>query len=128
MGTQYRIWAFTKIFVFKVCIPRRTRGLSPLLHALLIFRFVHSKQEAMMPYPYNFPLLSLPLMAPVQAMNHIVHNDSLLTLEALCQISVINRTADQPLVPVEGSCFMVPEQPVNWYGTDGTIALFQNGV
>ncbi len=73
--------------------------------------------------------LGLPLMASAQAQKHVTHNEALLRLDALVQLSVIARdVASPPASPAEGDRYLVAAGATGvWLGHSGEIAGFQNG-
>ena len=73
--------------------------------------------------------LGLPLMASAQAQKHVTHNEALLRLDALVQLSVIARdVAAPPASPAEGNRYLVAAGAAGaWAGHSGDIACFQNG-
>lgn len=76
------------------------------------------------------PLLALPMIAASQAQKHVTHNEALLRLDALVQISVVTRQlSSPPLVTHEGVRYLLPASPSGaWAGQGGKLALFQGGV
>lgn len=77
----------------------------------------------------NTAHLSLPLLAASQAQKHVTHNEALVLLDALVQLSVLdnNRTA-APTAPASSDRFLVADQPTGvWAGRSGQIALWDNG-
>ena len=57
--------------------------------------------------------LNLPFIAPAQAQKHITHNEALRMLDALVQMSVINKTEPTPPNnPGEGARYIIAENPV----------------
>lgn len=73
------------------------------------------------------PRLDLPYIMPAQAQKHVTVNEAIRRLDALVQISVRSRTAeDPPGSPGEGEAWIVPGDP--WDGfAPGEIAAFQDG-
>lgn len=74
--------------------------------------------------------LKLPFIAAAQAQKHVTHNEALLALDALVQISVIDRDlAAAPPAPAEGDRYVVAAGGLgSWVGWDGSIAAFQDGI
>lgn len=75
------------------------------------------------------PLLGLPLLAAAQAQKHVTHNEALLELDALIQLSVASRTlASPPPQAADGDRYLVagPASGV-WAGQQGRLALAQAG-
>ena len=75
------------------------------------------------------PNLSLPLLMPSQAQKHLTHNDALLRLDALAQISVLDRRrATPPPSPADGARYIVPPDAAGaWAGKTGHLAIGWNG-
>lgn len=73
--------------------------------------------------------LGLPLIASAQAQKHVTHNEALLRLDALVQLSIIARdVASPPVSPTEGDRYLVAAGAAGaWAGHSGDIACFQNG-
>ena len=73
--------------------------------------------------------LALPLMAEAQAQKHVTHNEALLKLDAIVQLSVRSRgLADPPDAPADGDAWIVAAGGTGqWNGHDGEIALRQSG-
>lgn len=73
--------------------------------------------------------LSLPLLAPSQAQKHVTHNEALQALDALVQLTVLDRTLTAPPAdPAEGDRYLVPAGGGSgWAGAAGTVAAYQNG-
>lgn len=74
------------------------------------------------------PLLGLPLIAAAQAQKHVTHNEALLALDAMINLSVISRSLGSPPVAADGDRYFVaaPAQGP-WAGQQGRIALAQGG-
>lgn len=74
------------------------------------------------------PLLGLPLIAAAQAQKHVTHNEALLALDALIQLSVVSRSLASPPAAADGERYLVaaPGQGA-WAGQQGRIALAQGG-
>ena len=75
------------------------------------------------------PKLSLPFISPSQAMKHVTHNEALLRLDAITQLSVEALGATTPpAAPQDGVCYGLGVAAQDaWLGHDGEIALFSNG-
>jgi hypothetical protein len=73
--------------------------------------------------------LSLPYIMPAQAQKHITHNEALLRLDALVQLSVIDRNEETPPgAPAEGDRYLVASGATGaWSGWDESIAVFASG-
>ena len=75
------------------------------------------------------PSLGLPFISAAQAQKHVTHNDALLGLDALVQLSVLSRAvADPPASPQEGDRYLVAASATgDWTGMEDTFAAFQDG-
>lgn len=73
--------------------------------------------------------LKLPLIAPQQAQKHVTHNESLMALDRLVHLAVLDRDdATPPASPPEGSQYIVASSPTGaWAGKSGQIATFTDG-
>lgn len=73
--------------------------------------------------------LSLPYIMPSQAQKHVTHNEALRMLDAVVQLSVIDRDlAAPPYSPAEGDRYIVaPGATGAWEGAAGRIAAWQDG-
>lgn len=73
--------------------------------------------------------LSLPTIAPNQALKHITHNEALRVLDAVVQLSVLDRDlTTPPASPAEGDRYIVAASPTGaWTGQAGAIAVFEDG-
>lgn len=76
------------------------------------------------------PLLDLPLIMPSQAQQHVTHNEALMALDGICQLSVIDRDlATPPADPANGDRYIVADSATGaWSGWDRDIALCVDGV
>lgn len=74
---------------------------------------------------YNTPRHNLPLIAPAQAQKHITHNEALMTLDRLAQLSVQSRTQIVPPEPAaDGAAFIIaPNAQGEWLEKEGQIAV-----
>lgn len=73
--------------------------------------------------------LGLPLLAAAQAQKHVTHNEALLKLDVLTQLSVQALSAAPPSSPVEGAVYLVaPEASGAFAGHDGDIAQWRDGL
>ena len=74
------------------------------------------------------PLLKLPLVMPAQAQAHVTHNEALMVLDSITQLSVIDRTlTDPPELPSQGDRYIVPEEASGaWSGHGGSIAVMRD--
>ena len=75
------------------------------------------------------PILSLPLMQASQAQKHVTHNEALMQLDLLVQLSVADRTrTTPPASPAEGQRHIVAAAPIAaWAGQAGKVALWLDG-
>lgn len=75
------------------------------------------------------PRLALPLLQPSQAQKHVTHNEALLRLDALAQLSVEELDVlDPPASPAEGEAYGLGADPTGeWSGQGGALAVRQNG-
>ncbi len=75
------------------------------------------------------PNLGLPFIAPSQAQKHVTHNEALIALDALTQISVIDRDlSSNPTSPVDGDRYIVATGATGlWQDKDNNIAAYQDG-
>lgn len=77
----------------------------------------------------NTPNLALAYIAAGQAQKEITHNDALNDLDALTQLSVIDRvTNTPPASPSNGDSYLVGGSPTGaWSGAAGKIAAYFSG-
>lgn len=70
--------------------------------------------------------LSLPLIQPSQAQKHVTHNEALLILDALVQLSVLSATTTAPPAePATGDRYLLPSGATGaWSGQTATIAMW----
>lgn len=75
------------------------------------------------------PHLALPLIAAAQAQKHVTHNEALALLDALTQLSVLDRDRTAPpTAPAEGARHLVAAGATGAFaGQEGRIALFDAG-
>jgi Protein of unknown function (DUF2793) len=75
------------------------------------------------------PRLALPAIEAAQAQKHVTHNEALVLLDALTQLTVESRAlAAPPGSPTEGACYIpAPGASGAWSGFDGKIALYSGG-
>jgi hypothetical protein len=73
--------------------------------------------------------LQLPYLAAAQAQKHVTHNEALRMLDALVQLSVLDRSRTAPPAsPAEGDRHIVGAGATGlWAGWDGAIAAFIDG-
>lgn len=74
------------------------------------------------------PNLNLPYMLAAQAQKHVTHNEALRMLDAVVQISVLDRDlATPPGSPANGDRYIVAASPTGaWAGQTNKIAAFQD--
>lgn len=77
----------------------------------------------------NTTNLALPLMAAAQSQKHVTHNDALLGLDAIVQLSVKNTTLTAPPgSPVEGDRHLIASGATGaWLGKDLNVAMYSSG-
>lgn len=75
------------------------------------------------------PNLGLPLIAGNQNQKHVTHNEALRELDAIVQLSVIDRDLTAaPGSPSDGDRYLVASGATgDWLGWDDNIAAFQDG-
>ena len=73
--------------------------------------------------------LLLPYILSAQAQKHVTHNEALRKLDALVQISIVDRDlATPPASPADGARYIVAASPTGaWVGHTGKIAAWQDG-
>lgn len=72
--------------------------------------------------------LALPLLAAAQAQKHITHNEALMTLDTLVQLSALSRLSNPPPSPVDGDRFLVDTGAGDSFaGHDDAIAVSDSG-
>ncbi len=73
--------------------------------------------------------LLLPYILAAQAQKHVTHNEALRKLDALVQISVVDRDlATPPASPADGARYIVAASPTGaWIGHVNKIAAWQDG-
>lgn len=74
--------------------------------------------------------LSLPYIFPSQAQKHVTHNEALLKLDAIVQLSVESQNlTSPPESPVDGARYIVPTSATGGFSEQtGRIAAFQDEV
>lgn len=74
------------------------------------------------------PILSLPLLQASQAQKHVTHNEALMRLDLLVQMTVADRNrAAAPASPVEGQRHIIAASPAgSWAGQAGKVAVYQD--
>jgi hypothetical protein len=75
------------------------------------------------------PNLNLPYIAAAQAQKHVTHNEALRALDAIVQLTVLDKDlAAPPGSPGEGARYIVASSPTGaWAGQAGRIAAWQDG-
>jgi Protein of unknown function (DUF2793)/Chaperone of endosialidase len=75
------------------------------------------------------PNLSLPYIAAAQAQKHVTHNEALRALDAIVQLTVLDKDLSAPPgSPTEGARYMVAPSPTGaWAGQADRIAAWQDG-
>ncbi len=75
------------------------------------------------------PNLTLPYIMAAQAQKHVTHNEAIRRLDALVQITVVDRhLSAPPLTPVDGARYIIATSATGaWTGHSGEIAAFQDG-
>jgi hypothetical protein len=73
--------------------------------------------------------LALPFLEAAQAQKHVTHNAALGILDAVVQLSALDRDmATPPTSPSDGARYLVAASPTGaWSGQAGKIAAFQDG-
>lgn len=74
----------------------------------------------------NSSILALPYIQPSQAQKHVTHNEALLALDVLVQLSVTSRDQTAaPAAPVDGERHIVASLATgDWVGQDGAVAVY----
>ncbi len=77
----------------------------------------------------NTPNIALPYIVAAQAQKHVTHNEAIRALDALVQLSVLDRDlAAPPVAPLDGARYIVAGSPTGaWAGQTGRIAAWQDG-
>lgn len=75
------------------------------------------------------PNLTLPYLAPSQAQKHVTHNEALRALDAIVQLSVLDRDrAAPPATPEDGARYIIAGSATgDWADHAHDIAAFQDG-
>ncbi len=73
--------------------------------------------------------LQLPYIMPSQAQKHVTHNEAIRSLDAIVQLSVVDRDlVAPPGTPTDGDRFLVAAAASGvWSGKDGKVAAWQDG-
>jgi Protein of unknown function (DUF2793) len=76
----------------------------------------------------NTPNLNLPYLLAAQSQKHVTHNEALRALDAVVQMTVLDRNlAAAPVTPVEGDRYIVAASPTGaWVGQTNNIAAYQD--
>ncbi len=74
------------------------------------------------------PNLALPYIIAAQAQKHVTHNEAIRALDAIVQISVLDRDlATPPSTPLDGDRYIVGASASgDWAGHDLSVAAFQD--
>ena len=75
------------------------------------------------------PNLGMPEIAASQAQKHVTHNEALVVLDAIVQLSAKSRAVtDPPISPSDGQRWIVPSGATGaWSGKAGQIASYSDG-
>ena len=75
------------------------------------------------------PNLLLSYILPAQAQKHVTHNEAVRALDAIVQLTVLDRdSATAPATPNDGDRYIVANAPSGaWAGQTGKVAAFQDG-
>jgi hypothetical protein len=75
------------------------------------------------------PNLALPYIDAAQAQKHVTHNEAIRALDALVQLTVLDKDlATPPGSPADGNRYIVAASPTGaWAGQAGKIAAWQDG-
>jgi hypothetical protein len=75
------------------------------------------------------PNLGLPYILAAQSQKHVTHNEAIRALDAIVQLSVLDRDlAAPPGSPANGARYIVAASPTGaWSGHAGDIAAYQDG-
>lgn len=72
--------------------------------------------------------INLPYIMPSQAQKHVTHNEALRVLDAIVQLSVIDRTQSAPPEAAEGDRYIVAIAATgSWQDHENEIAAWQDG-
>lgn len=76
------------------------------------------------------PNLTMPRIVAAQSQKHVTHNEALNVLDAIVQLSVLDRDlTTSPSSPNEGDRYLVAASATgDWTGREGQVAAFQDGV
>ncbi|WP_072370689.1 DUF2793 domain-containing protein [Hyphomicrobium sp. NDB2Meth4] len=75
------------------------------------------------------PNLGLPYIMAAQSQKHVTHNEAIRALDAIVQLSVLDRDlSEPPESPAEGARYIVADSPIGaWADHAGDIAAYQDG-
>jgi len=75
------------------------------------------------------PNLGLPYIMAAQSQKHVTHNEAIRALDAIVQLSVLDRDLSAPPgSPAEGARYIVAASPTGaWSGHAGNVAAYQDG-
>jgi hypothetical protein len=75
------------------------------------------------------PNLALPYIVAAQAQKHVTHNEAIRALDALVQLTVLDKDlASPPGSPADGNRYIVAASPTGaWAGQAGKVAAWQDG-
>ena len=75
------------------------------------------------------PNLRLPYIMAAQSQKHVTHNEAIRALDAVVQLSVLDRDLSTPPgSPADGARYIVAGSPTGaWSGHAGNIAAYQDG-
>jgi hypothetical protein len=75
------------------------------------------------------PNLGLPYIMAAQSQKHVTHNEAIRALDAVVQLSVLDRNLTAPPgSPADGARYIVAASPTGaWSGHAGSIAAYQDG-
>ena len=76
----------------------------------------------------NTPNLNLPYLLAAQSQKHVTHNEALRALDAVVQLTVLDRNlAAPPVTPIDGDRYIVAASPTGaWAGQANNIAAYQD--
>lgn len=80
--------------------------------------------------PDQSPQLGLPFLQPSQAQKHVTHNEALLKLDTLVQLTIESFAATTPpALPQDGETHALGVSPTgDWAGQDGNLAVYNENV
>ena len=76
----------------------------------------------------NTANLQLPYIMPAQAQKHVTHNEAIRGLDALIQLSAIDKDLSvPPMAPSDGDRYIVASVASgDWSGKEGQVAAWQD--